>query len=135
MAKKIITKKKSSKTIKVIKKNDPIAEIVKDSWSLEQLEGITHQVLRSKSSVFSKEDVVALLGEIKDAFTDRGEAPKVDKESLIDEITENICDNVSEDDLERVDFCIDGNVIEIDTISLDEDKIREYVSDIVTSYL
>ena len=62
MAKKATTKKKaSSKTIKVIKKNDPIAEISKDAWSLDQLEGITHQVRHSKSSVFAKEDVVALL--------------------------------------------------------------------------
>jgi hypothetical protein len=134
MAKKITIKKKASKTIKVIKKLDPIAEIVKDSWSLEQLEGITHQVLRSKSSVFSKEDVVALLGEIKDAFTNRGEAPKVDKESLIDEITENICDNISPCDLDDFELELDGTSIGIDSIKLEEDKIREYVSDIVSSY-
>jgi len=134
MAKKITIKKKASKTIKVIKKLDPIAEIVKDSWSLEQLEGITHQVLRSKSSVFSKEDVVALLGEIKDAFTNRREAPKVDKESLIDEITENICDNISPCDLDDFELELDGTSIGIDSIKLEEDKIREYVSDIVTSY-
>jgi aspartyl aminopeptidase len=135
MAKKVTTKKKASpKTIKVIKKNDPIAEISKDAWSLDQLEGITHQVLRSKSSVFSKEDVVALLGEIKDAFKNRKEAPKVDVESLIDEITENICDNACVDDLDTFDLELSGNSIEIDSIKLRDDTIREYVSDIVTSY-
>jgi hypothetical protein len=135
MAKKVTTKKKASKkTIKVIKKNDPIAEITKDAWSLDQLEGITQQVRHSKSSVFSKEDVVALLGEIKDAFKNRKEAPKVDKESLIDEITENICDNISPCDLDDFELELDGTSIGIDSIKLEEDKIREYVSDIVSSY-
>jgi hypothetical protein len=135
MAKKVTTKKKASpKTIKVIKKNDPIAEISKDAWSLEQLEGITHQVRHSKSSVFSKEDVVALLDEVKDAFKNRKEAPKVDVESLIDEITENICDNACVDDLDTFDLELSGNSIEIDSIKLRDDTIREYVSDIVTSY-
>jgi hypothetical protein len=135
MAKKVTTKKKASqKTIKVIKKNDPIAEISKDAWSLDQLEGITHQVRHSKSSVFSKEDVVALLDEVKDAFKNRKEAPKVDVESLIDEITENICDNACVDDLDTFDLELSGNSIEIDSIKLRDDTIREYVSDIVTSY-
>jgi hypothetical protein len=135
MAKKATTKKKDSKkTIKVIKKLDPIAEITKDAWSLDQLEGITHQVRHSKSSVFSKEDVVALLDEVKDAFKNRKEAPKVNVESLIDEITENICDNACVDDLDTFDLELSGNSIEIDSIKLRDDTIREYVSDIVTSY-
>jgi hypothetical protein len=135
MAKKVTTKKKDSKkTIKVIKKLDPIAEITKDAWSLDQLEGITHQVRHSKSSVFSKEDVVALLDEVKDAFKNRKEAPKVNVESLIDEITENICDNACVDDLDTFDLELSGNSIEIDSIKLRDDTIREYVSDIVTSY-
>ena len=135
MAKKVTTKKKASpKTIKVIKKNDPIAEIAKDAWSLDQLDGITQQVRYSKSSVFSKEDVVALLEEVKDAFKNRKEAPKVNVESLIDEITENICDNACVDDLDTFDLDLCGNSIEIDSIKLRDDTIREYVSDIVTSY-
>ena len=135
MAKKATTKKKaSSKTIKVIKKNDPIAEIVKDAWSLDQLDGIVYQVETSKSSVFAKEDVVALLEEVKDAFKNRKEAPKVNVESLIDDITENICDNACVDDLDTFDLELSGNSIEIDSIKLRDDTIREYVSDIVTSY-
>ena len=136
MAKKATTKKKSSqKTIKVIKKNDSIAEITKDAWSLDQLEGITQQVRHSKSSVFAKEDVVALLMEVTDAFKNRKEAPRVNKESLIDDITENICDNVCVNDLDTFELGLDGNSIEIDMIKLREETIREYVSDIITSYL
>ena len=131
MAKKTIKVNKKKET----KKPDPISLITKDSWSLEQLEGIIHDVSRSKTSVFAKEDVVSLLKEIEDAFKNQKDAPRVDRESLIDEIAENICDNASVDDLDDFELELDGTSIGIDSIRLDKDSIREYVSDIVTSYI
>ena len=130
----------AKKTIKVNKKKetktpDTIALIAKDTWSLEMLETIIHDVSRSKSSVFAKEDVVSLLKDIEDAFTNQKDAPRVDRESLIDEIAENICDNASVDDLDDFELELDGTSIGIDSIKLDKDSIREYVSDIVTSYI
>jgi hypothetical protein len=137
MARIIPSKKKASakKSPKKIKGEDSIESIVKNQWSLEQLEGIIFNVNASKSSVFAKEDVLSILKEVKEVLVNRKDAPKIDMETFIDEIAENVCDNVCEDDLDTFGLELDGTSIYIDMIRLDGDKIREYVSDIVTSYL
>jgi hypothetical protein len=134
MARKITTKKKAS-TKKPARKQDNVTKIVEHKWALEELEGIIHQVRSSKSSVFAKDDVLGLLSEVKKAFVNPEYSPDLDKESLINDITENICDNISVNDLDDFELELDGTSIGIDMIKLDEHKIREYVSDVITTYI
>jgi hypothetical protein len=49
-------------------------------------------------------------------------------------VAENVADNISDQDLDTVDFSMNGNEVFIDNIRLDSDRVRELVEEITDSY-
>jgi hypothetical protein len=116
------------------KKGNKFSQMMLAAETVQKMDGILKDVKDSKSSVFSKDDVIKIISEIKGTFNQESPTVLIDMEEFIDEVAENIVYNITEMDLDDFDLSLDGTTICIDRIKLDSDRVRELVEDITSSY-
>jgi hypothetical protein len=116
------------------KKVNKFSQMRLASETVQKMDGILREVKDSKSSVFSKDDVIKIISEIKEAFNQESPTVLIGIDDFIDEVAENIVDNISEGDLDQVDLSMNGNEVFVDNIRLDSDRVRELVEEITSSY-
>ena len=116
------------------KKVNKFSQIRLAAETVQKMDGILREVKDSKSSVFSKDDVIKIISEIKEAFSQESPTVLIGIDDFIDEVAENIVDNISEGDLDQVDLSMNGNEVFVDNIRLDSDRVRELVEEITSSY-
>jgi hypothetical protein len=131
MAKK--TAKKATKKA-TQKKGDKFSQMMLASETVQKMEEILTDVKVSKSSVFSKDDVIKIISEIKGTFNQESPTVLLNMEEFIDEVAENIADNITDMDLDNFDLSLHGNEIMIDSLRLDSRRVRELVEEITSSY-
>lgn len=116
------------------KKVNKFSQMMLATETVQKMDGILREVKDSKSSVFSKDDVIKIISEIKDTFKQESPTVLIGIDDFIDEVAENIVDNISEGDLDQVDLSMDGNEVIVDNIKLDSDRVRELVEEIANNY-
>ena len=116
------------------KKVNKFSQMMLATETVQKMDGILKDVKDSKSSVFSKDDVIKIISEIKEAFSQESPTVLIGIDDFIDEVAENIVDNISEGDLDQVDLSMNGNEVFVDNIRLDSDRVRELVEEITSSY-
>jgi t-SNARE complex subunit (syntaxin) len=116
------------------KKGNKFSQMMLAAETVQKMDGILKDVKDSKSSVFSKDDVIKIISEIKGTFNQESPTVLIDMEEFIDEVAENIVDNITEMDLDDFDLSLDGTTICIDRIKLDSDSVRGLVEEITSSY-
>jgi len=116
------------------KKVNKFSQMMLATETVQKMDGILKDVKDSKSSVFSKDDVIKIISEIKGTFNQESPTVLIDMEEFIDEVAENIVDNITEMDLDDFDLSLDGTAICIDRIKLDSDSVRGLVEEITSSY-
>jgi hypothetical protein len=116
------------------KKVNKFSQMMLATETVKKMDEILKDVKDSKSSVFSKDDVIKIISEIKDTFKQESPTVLLDLQEFIDEVAENVADNISEFDLDQVDLSMDGNEVIVDNIKLDSDRVKELVEEITNSY-
>ena len=116
------------------KKGNKFSQMMLAAETVQKMDGILKDVKDSKSSVFSKDDVIKIISEIKGTFNQESPTVLIDMEEFIDEVAENIADNITDMDLDNFDMSLNGNEIMIDSLRLDSRRVRELVEEITSSY-
>ena len=116
------------------KKGNKFSQMMLAAETVKKMDEILKDVKDSKSSVFSKDDVIKIISEIKGTFNQESPTVLINMEEFIDEVAENIADNISEHDLDQVDLSMNCNEVFIDNIKLDSERVRELVEEITDSY-
>jgi hypothetical protein len=98
----------------------------------KELNAIATKVKKSPASVFTKDDVLAIIEEIK-AGTD-SKKDKLDANELIDNIT-FVISGMDFDIISDYSLELDDNCIDLDSISLDREAIEEAVKSEVEAWL
>jgi len=116
------------------KKGNKFSQMMLATETVKKMDEILKDVKDSKSSVFSKDDVIKIISGIKDTFKQESPTVLLDLQEFIDEVAENVADNISEHDLDQVDLSMNCNEVFIDSIRLDSDRVKELVEEITNSY-
>jgi dimeric dUTPase (all-alpha-NTP-PPase superfamily) len=99
-----------------------------------KIQEIFGSVISSESSVFSKEDVLRLLEEVNEA----AEKKTSISQDQLDDLSERISTAISYvDGLDLVDdYCLemDGNCVEIRSLDLDGDQIKEIIDEAISEW-
>jgi Flp pilus assembly CpaE family ATPase len=103
-----------------------------NTMTKKELNAIATKVKKSPASVFTKEDVLAIIEEIK-AGTD-SKKDKLDANELIDNIT-FVISGMDFDIISDYSLELDDNCINLDSISLDREAIEEAVKSEVEAWL
>lgn len=116
------------------KKVNKFSQMMLATETVKKMDEILKDVKDSKSSVFSKDDVIKIISEIKDTFKQESPTVLLDLQEFIDEVADNISDNIDQGDLDDFELDLDGSEIFIRGIRLDNQRVKELIEGITDQY-
>lgn len=99
-----------------------------------RLDEILKDVKGSKSSVFAKEDVLKIVGEIKELFKQESASVVINMDEFVAEVADNIADSIDESDFDDFDLELSGNEIYIRSVRINNNRVKDLVEEVTDNY-
>ena len=115
-------------------KNKKFSQMMLAKETTYRLDEILKDIKGSKSSVFAKDDVLKIVGEIKELFKQESASVVINVEEFIAEVADNIADSIDESDLDDVDLELSGNEIYIRSLRIDNQRVKDLVEEVTDQY-
>ena len=116
------------------KKVNKFSQMMLAAETVKVMDEILKDVKDSKSSVFSKDDVIKIISEIKGTFKQESPTLLINLDEFVDELADNITDNIDQGDLDDFELDLDGSEIFIRGIRLDNQRVKELIEGITDQY-
>lgn len=115
-------------------KDKKFSQMMLAKETTNRLDEILKDVKGSKSSVFAKDDVLKIVGEIKELFKQESASVVINMDEFVAEVADNIADSIDESDLDDFDLELSGNEIYIRSVRINNNRVKDLVEEVTDNY-